>query len=343
MQNSMDFEGMMRNMSALPLWVKQVIYTEMRNELEVILSKSTLDMFGPDDLLQLFVPELTPVGSKELDQPSGHASQDLLRFLGYCRQHKNVANICILNRWTLEQANASLLQAIQHQMVHPPKSGIIKATIDYLAGITRLGEYLVKINRLTVEQLDQALRTQKYIEESMGDKTGIANVLINLGYIRKEDSEGILFLKEESKKSFEGFSGLGGSGSTSGSIGGTPPAKTAPIPVQYPSTGGGMPPPGQTKTGGGMPPPGQTKTGGQQQQQAQPQRPPAPPPLPPPGQGFPPPMPPPGQTGSGMPAPPPLPPPGQGFPPPMPPPGQQQQHRGPLPPPPPLPPPDQAR
>ena len=91
MQNAMDFEGMMRMLSALPLWVKQIIYTQLRIDLETTLSKRTLDMFGPDDLLQLLVPELTTVGNKELDHPSGYHSQDLLRFLHLCRQKKTIA------------------------------------------------------------------------------------------------------------------------------------------------------------------------------------------------------------------------------------------------------------
>ena len=41
----------------------------------------------------------------------------------------------------------------------------------------------------------------------MGEQTGIADVLINLGYIKREDSEAILFLKEESRKPFQWAAG----------------------------------------------------------------------------------------------------------------------------------------
>ena len=197
------FETLMTQLSATPLWIKQVIYANLRFDMERAMSKSTLDTFGYDDLLQLMVPEITRVGIRELDQPGGQLSQGMLKLLHLARHRKTVIDITIINNWTLEQCAVYLLDAIQRELVIEPKSGIIKATIDYLAGKTRLGEYLVKINRLTVEQLDQALRTQKYIEESMGERTGIANVLINLGYINREDSEGILFLKEESKKNFQ--------------------------------------------------------------------------------------------------------------------------------------------
>ncbi len=200
------FDTLMQQLSSLPLWVKQVIYAEMRNELEATMSKSTLSAFGPEHTLQLWVPELTRNGNMELERPSGQHEQGILRLLHMAHYHKNVVNITIINNWSLEQCAVYLLQAIEKELLTPPRSAIILGTIEYLAGRTRLGEYLVKINRLTIEQLDQALRTQRAIEEAMGERTGIANVLINLGYIKKEDSEGILFLKEESKKPFQSLS-----------------------------------------------------------------------------------------------------------------------------------------
>lgn len=199
-------ETLMKQVSAMPLWIKQVVYAQLKTELETAMSKATVDAFGTEHMLQLWVPELTREGFTELNAPSGKFSSHLLKVLHLTKFKKNVANITVTNNWSLEQCSILLREAITHNMLTRPPSGIILATIEYLANATRLGEYLVKINRVTSEQLDQALRTQKYIEESMGEKTGIANVMINLGYIRKEDTEGILFLKEESKKPFQGIS-----------------------------------------------------------------------------------------------------------------------------------------
>ena len=199
------FEQLMQQLTALPLWEKQVINIQLRQELERTMSKSTMEAYGEEHTLQMWIPEVTRGGIMELERPSGIVDAGALRLMHMCRFHKDVVNIAVLNNWTLEQTATYLLSAIEAQFVTPPRSQIIMSTIEYMVGRTRLGEYLVKINRLTVSQLDQALRTQKYIEESMGERTGIANVLINLGYIKKEDSEGILFLKEESKKPFKGM------------------------------------------------------------------------------------------------------------------------------------------
>ena len=199
------FDTLVQQIGTLPLWVKQVIYAQLRHDLESTMSKSTMEAFGPEHTVQLWVPELTRNGVAELEKPTGQADQSVLRILYLAHQRRNVLSITILNHWSLEYSCIYLMQAIEKHLIVPPRSSIIMATIHYLAGRTRLGEYLVKINRVSIEQLDQALRTQKYIEESMGERTGIANVLINLGYIKKEDSEGILFLKQESRKAFEGL------------------------------------------------------------------------------------------------------------------------------------------
>lgn len=199
-------ETLIRQLGTLPLWIKQVIYYQLRLEMEHSISKLTLDAFGIDDVLQLWIPDLTKEGGQEATNPSGKLSAGALKLLQLCRHRKNIANMAIISQWNLEQTSVFLSELLQREMLVKPQSGIIVATINYLSGAIRLGEYLVKINRLTEDQLDQALRTQKYIEESMGDRTGIANVLINLGYVKKEDTEGVLFLKEECKKAFVGLS-----------------------------------------------------------------------------------------------------------------------------------------
>lgn len=207
------FEKLTQQLAQLPLWVKQVIYAILRQELERALSSATLTAYSPTDTLQIWVPELTA----QAQQATSQAPAALVKVLHFARYKKNVMDMAIMNGWSLEQTAILLLDALDRNLILPPKSGIIMATLTYLGGKIRLGEYLVKIGRLTIEQLDQALRTQMYIDESLGERTGIANVLINLGYINRQDSEGILLLKEESKKVIraEALLNMGGEASPS--------------------------------------------------------------------------------------------------------------------------------
>jgi hypothetical protein len=196
------FERMMEQMNSLPLWIKQVIYVQLRAELEKILTKVTVDSFADAEVLQMMVPQINHLGRQELERPTGQVPVEILKLLYWSAQGKSVMNICVINQWTLEQCCGFLFTAIERGLIIAPGSIVIQATLLYMGGKIRLGDYLVKTGRLKLEQLDQALRTQRYIEESLGERTGIGNIFINLGYIHKQDCEGILFLKEESKKPF---------------------------------------------------------------------------------------------------------------------------------------------
>ena len=43
---------------------------------------------------------------------------------------------------------------------------------------------------------------QKELEEAYGDRPGLAEILVNLNFINKADTEGILLLKEDCKKCY---------------------------------------------------------------------------------------------------------------------------------------------
>lgn len=201
-QGLSSFENLLQHLHNLPLWIKQVIYAELKGDLESSAARFSLEMINKDDTLQLYIPQITFLGRKELETRSRQLKSGTYKFLEGCDKNRRVLDICIENSWTLEQSSIELLNSMDLELVSPPRSAIINGTAQYLANRIRLGEYLIKLNKITIDQLDQALRTQKYIEQSIGERTGLAEVLINLGYITQNDTESILFLKEESKKKY---------------------------------------------------------------------------------------------------------------------------------------------
>jgi len=193
---------LMQQVDLLPFWAKLVLYSTLQQELKGFFSQSTLLSFAPEHTLQLWVPEPNRQVLLDLEKRRETIEGPVQRILKLANYRKNIVSIAVLNQWSLAQCSEVLCKALDKEVIIPPVSATVLATIHYLAGRTRLGEYLLQINRLTLEQLDQALRTQKSIEATMGERVGIANVLINLNYIKKEDSEAILYLKEDSKKHF---------------------------------------------------------------------------------------------------------------------------------------------
>ncbi len=195
-----NFDQLLKQLGQLPMWVKQVLYAYLRKDLEGTLAKSTLDNYSPDHMLQLWAPELSREGVNQLSIPTTLLDAEMADLLRLISQKKNVVQITAQNHWSLAQSSELILKALDSQLVQMPTSTVIMGTLEYMAGRSRLGEYLLKTGRLTQDQLWQALQAQASIESALGEKTGIANVLINLGYLRKEATDAILFLKDESRK-----------------------------------------------------------------------------------------------------------------------------------------------
>jgi hypothetical protein len=199
----LSLEQLQATIEDLPLWIKQVIYAELREKMEKHFVRRTLETFNREHLLPLFTPRLTPLGLKNVSHPDPSLSPFMHRLLYLTQLGTSVVNMCISEQWTLADCSKYLLETFKYNLIHIPASPIVYATIEYLSGSIRLGNYMVKIGRISLKQLEEALKTQHYIGEAMGEKTGIADVLINLGYINKDDAEGILFLKAESQKVYQ--------------------------------------------------------------------------------------------------------------------------------------------
>jgi hypothetical protein len=192
-------QQLLNNVMGLPLWVKQVIYLELHKELVEHFTPESLKNLTPEDTVAFYIPKVTQEGERAMVD----MKDDVGFLLTDAKQKYTVLDICLRHSWSLETCCHAMFVAIKNQWLHPPSSTKALGTIEYLANQIRLGEYLVKMGRVTVEQLEQALRTQQYIKEALQEHTGIANILINLGYITRQDTEGILFLKQESRKVIE--------------------------------------------------------------------------------------------------------------------------------------------
>lgn len=191
-----------QKVSELPLWVKQIIYLELKEELELFLTKNTLDLINKENCLQLYIPKLTFIGRKEIETKSKNFPDNIYDFLNFTSQGFNIIEIAVKNNWTLVETSSYFISAINSELLADPDSSCIKGTALYLSGHIRIGEYFIKLGKITIEQLDEALRIQRYLEESTDDGMGLGEVLVNFGFVTKSDVDGILLLKEESKKRY---------------------------------------------------------------------------------------------------------------------------------------------
>jgi hypothetical protein len=200
--DALEFEFIMSQLNTLPLWVKQALYLQFGRELEKAFTLLNIGEQSDEDILQFHIPQVTALGNAAAKQRDGQFSDELILLLKLAQQGKNVMNLCAAAQWSLAQTCQLMMEAIDKQLMLPPQSTKSYGSMAYLSGRIRLGEYLVQIGRITLEQLDEALRAQHYISEVLGEKAKLADILINLGTIKKRECESILFLKEESKKTF---------------------------------------------------------------------------------------------------------------------------------------------
>jgi hypothetical protein len=197
-----QLDVLLDSITALPLWIRQLIYTDLRDALSKEMSPKTIKTLDKENFLQLWEPLLTTRGKNELLSPSSEVASDVRQLLKACKIGLNVANICTEYVWTLEKCCVLMCSAIASGYIEPSPSVVIDATARYLGNKIRLGEYLVQIGRVTEEEMQQALMTQQYITLAMGEHTNVGEILTRLELLDPEDVEVILFLKEESSKTF---------------------------------------------------------------------------------------------------------------------------------------------
>lgn len=201
-------ESLLNQLETFPLWMKHVVFTEVADSLLLKMDKNTLFNSTQEENLSFWVPHLSRQGEELLQRQTspGAASEAgelhplSRRLLLLAQQGYKAAYITLVMNLSLEQFCRLTLDAIKRQWIDLPEQTSVFATIRYLAGETRLGEYLVQIGKITPEQLVQSVKTQQYILSAVGEKTPMGDVLVHLGFVPSQEVAWILFLKEESMR-----------------------------------------------------------------------------------------------------------------------------------------------
>jgi len=96
---------------------------------------------------------------------------------------------------------------LEKEFIANPSSNKMIEIVRYMAGKTRIGEYFLRTNQITVEQLENVLSQQERIKQATGEQVGTATVLVNMGFVPESEIKAILRYKEESRKRFilDGF------------------------------------------------------------------------------------------------------------------------------------------
>lgn len=185
----------------LPLWVKEIVYFMLKKNLQETLPCSNIDT-REEDLYQYLCPEITYAGKKQYEKLQANSpNSDDAKFLQALLQNLSIIEITLNNAWTLEETSQIYYSCIENQFVAVPENPVILAKAAYFANKIRIGEYLKRVGVINVDQLEQAMRIQRD-SELANEKRGFASILVDMGFVTRNDTDNILLIKQESKKRF---------------------------------------------------------------------------------------------------------------------------------------------
>ena len=196
------FSAFMSNLLMMPIWIKQLLYVYLRYRLEEELTPQYLNSYELEDIFQLHKTILTYKGKKELETKSMNLTPNYYAFLQDSADGLTIAELTIKNNWNLFEVSNIFIDCLEKEFVANPASNKMIEIVRYMAGKTRIGEYFLRTNQITVEQLENVLHQQEKIKQATGEQVGAATVLVNMGFVPESEVKAILRYKEESRKRF---------------------------------------------------------------------------------------------------------------------------------------------
>ena len=194
------FVEFMEKLLSFPLWIKQTIFLDLSKDLNTYLSNEFLDV-EEGELFHIYDPELSELGQKELLTKESMFDESIYSFLECCRKRMSLIEIAIENNFTMEEVSKAFTFCKTSGFFSKDVPKLIAAIAGFIAGKYRTGEYFIRAGKMTIEQLDEVLNKQQEMNES-GKHVFIAELMVQLGYVREVDVKSIIFMKEEAGKRF---------------------------------------------------------------------------------------------------------------------------------------------
>lgn len=204
------FKSLVNNITNKPYWVKQALFLELRDDIKRMTSIELIEAIDKNDLLQLYSPKVSALGKKILQDASFASTMNIsplvVSLMRQADGNKNVIDLCHDNRWSLKLFAQLIIEADSKGLIEEIRSRQILYIFKFLADQICMGDLLVKLNKITMEQLSHASFTLNQSQSAFDtiENTTIEEVLVRLNYIDKEKLNSLLVLKQASEVVFEG-------------------------------------------------------------------------------------------------------------------------------------------
>lgn len=184
----------------VPFWVKQVLYLKLTKEMQDKFCEDFLRE-NSENIFSTFVPILTFKGQTELSEKKCGFDNNIYNFLEACANGQSLLEISVNTFLSMEETAKYFEFCVEQNFLDQPGTKEIKAIAGFISGKYRIGEYFEQNGKINPDQLQNAIQT--YEKNSSGENAkNFGQILIDLGYIKKEELIAILILKEEAQKRF---------------------------------------------------------------------------------------------------------------------------------------------
>ena len=194
------FVAFMEKLLSFPLWIKQAIFLELSKDLNTYLTNEFLDV-QEGELFHVYKPTLSDLGQNELLTKESNYDDSIYSFMNCCAKGMSLIEIAIENSFTMEEVSKAFTFCKTSGFFSKEVPNLVAAIAGFIASKYRTGEYFIRAGKMTIEQLDEVLNKQQEMNEA-GKHVFIAELMVQMGFVRELDVKSIIFMKEEAGKRF---------------------------------------------------------------------------------------------------------------------------------------------
>ena len=159
------FLGFMEKILAFPLWIKQIVFLNLSEDLNTYLSNEFLDV-ERGELFHIYIPDLSDLGQNELLTKESKFDDSIYTFLNCCSKGMSLIEIAIENNFTMEEVSKAFTFCKTSGFFSSAVPKLVSATAGFIAGKYRTGEYFIRAGKMTIAQLDEVLNKQQEMNEA---------------------------------------------------------------------------------------------------------------------------------------------------------------------------------
>lgn len=189
------FKAMLEQLVNHPTWLKETMFLYLRDSIREYTEITRFNNISSKDSLFLYVPRITRNGQTYIE--SAHYSKDkfdkyLYNFLRVVKCQNNLVDIVQDTGLNLKQCCFYIIQCWEKNLILPTYSKNVYALVRLLSGSINIGDYLLRVGRISKEQYEWVAQMRKSgMMDTLEVDSDEEEIFVNLGYVTDQELRGI--------------------------------------------------------------------------------------------------------------------------------------------------------